>query len=104
MRSLWLPDGSPRWCPGDTSTQIKALKAVESTRDQTSRFVAVCEWEKVAIQNLEFSLVMARDLAASEIEPCQQSSVKDFLTQIDAVEAWWRVSISQQAKGLLSVF
>jgi len=47
---------------------------------------------------------MARDLAASEIEPCQQSSVKDFLTQIDAVEAWWRVSISQQAKGLLSVF
>ncbi len=104
MRDLWLPVGSPRWIPAESSIQIEALKAVESTGDQASRFVAVCEWEKVAIEDLEISLVMSRDLAASKTEPRQQASIQAFLSEIGAIEAWWRDSISDRAAGLLAVF
>ncbi len=103
MRDLWLPNGSPKWIPTESLIQVDALKKVESAKDYTDRFLAVCEWEKVAIQDLEIFLVMARDLAASKTEPHQQASVQDFLDQIGAIDTWWRVSISQQAKGLLTV-
>ncbi len=102
MRDLWLPDGSPRWTPAESAIQVEALNAIESVEDQTSRFVAVCAWESVAIEDLEISLVMARDLAESKIESHQQASVQDFLDQIAAIKAWWRASISEQAKGLLA--
>ncbi len=104
MSDLWCPDGSPRWIPAESAIQVEALKAVDSTKDQTSRFVAVCEWEKVAIEDLEISLVMARDLAAEKTEPPQQASIKAFLSEIGAIEAWWRDSISDRAAGLLAVF
>jgi len=102
MSDLWLPDGSPRWTPAESAIQVEALNAIESVEDQTSRFVAICAGESVAIEDLEISLVMARDLAESKIEPHHQASVQDFLDQIADIEAWWRASISEKSKGLLA--
>jgi len=104
MGDLWLPDGSPKWRPGESSVQVEALKAAQSATNFDTRVVAVRRWEAAAIEDLEISLMMARDLAATKIEPHQQASAQDFLDQIGAIEAWWRVSISQQAKGPLVVF
>jgi len=101
MSDLWFPDGSPRWTPAESAIQVEALNAVDSTGDQASRFVAVCEWEKIAIEDLEISLVIARDLAKSKKEPHQQASVQDFLDQIVGIEVWWRASISEKARGLV---
>jgi hypothetical protein len=62
----------------------------------------VCEWEKTAIEDLEISLVMARDLAATETDPHQQANVHNFLDQIGDFESWWRASINEKAKELLA--
>ncbi len=101
MSNLWFPDGSPRWHPAESAIQAEALNSVESTSDQESKFLAVCEWEKLAIDDLEISLVMARDLAATKTKPHQQASVHNFLDQIGAIEVWWRTSINKRAKELL---
>ena len=101
VTNLWRSNGSPRWIPAESAIQIAALAAIKSAEDHTSRFLAVCEWEKIAIKDLEISLVMARDLAESKNEPHQRGSVQDFLDQIVALENWWRASISDRVQGLV---
>jgi len=102
VTNLWRSNGSPRWIPAESAIQVAAFIAIESAEDQASRFVAVCAWESVAIEDLEISLVIARDLAKSEKEPHQQASVQDFLDQIADIEAWWRASISERATRLIT--